>query len=126
MLTERSLRRYTVQQALLKELAANYAIVPEVWAFEIANTIFVSYKRRKRINERQVREYLEFIYSLPISVAPRGLRENVDLYSFACAHNISAYDAAYLDLAQRTGFPLATSDVDLRDCATRLSIPLFS
>jgi hypothetical protein len=43
---------------ILTELASNDAVVPEIWAFEIANAIFVSHNKRKRINEQQVREYL--------------------------------------------------------------------
>src|SRR5665811_790733 len=39
---------------VLKELVANDAIVPEIWAFEIANNIFVSYRKRKRISEQQI------------------------------------------------------------------------
>src|SRR5690348_3140413 len=93
---------------VLKELAANYAIVPEVWSFEIANTLFVSYKKRKRIKDRQIHEYLELLCSLPIRVMSRGIRDNVDLYLFACAEDVPAYDAAYVDLARRTGFSLAT------------------
>src|SRR5580658_3029121 len=38
------------------------AIVPEIWAFEIANSIFVSYSKRKRITEQQIREYLSRPY----------------------------------------------------------------
>ena len=44
---------------ILKELVANDAIVPEVWAFEIANSIFVSYSRRKRISEQTDYRILE-------------------------------------------------------------------
>ena len=32
---------------VLSELAVNDAIVPEIWAFEIANSIFVAYRKRK-------------------------------------------------------------------------------
>src|SRR6202011_2229117 len=42
---------------ILAELSVRDAIVPEVWAFEIANVIFVSFSKRKRINEQQIGEY---------------------------------------------------------------------
>jgi predicted nucleic acid-binding protein len=35
----------------------------------------------------------------------------------AAEHNLTIYDAAYLELAQRTGLPLATLDGDLRRAA---------
>jgi predicted nucleic acid-binding protein len=35
----------------------------------------------------------------------------------ATKHNLTIYDAAYLELAQRAGLPLATLDGDLRKAA---------
>jgi predicted nucleic acid-binding protein len=102
---------------VLKELVANDAIVPEIWAFEIANNIFVSYSKRKRISEQQITEYLSLLRALPIRAEAQSLWENVDLESLARRRNIAAYDAAYLDLALRTGFALATSDEPLRKAA---------
>jgi hypothetical protein len=58
-------------RAVLGRLAVDDAIVPEIWAFEIANNIFVSYSRRKRISEQQVREYLDLLKALPIRVEAR-------------------------------------------------------
>ena len=84
---------------ILTELASNDAVVPEIWAFEIANAIFVSRNKRKRINEQQIREYLNLLRALPIRVEPRNLWANVGLESLARRHGIAAYDAAYLDLA---------------------------
>jgi hypothetical protein len=43
---------------VLELLATDDAIVPEIWAFEVANSIFVSFKKRHRITERQIEEYL--------------------------------------------------------------------
>jgi predicted nucleic acid-binding protein len=95
---------------ILKELAFNDAVVPEIWAFEIANAVFVSHNRRKKINEQQIREYLDLLKALPIRVEPQDLWANVDLESLARRRDIVAYDAAYLNLALRTGLALATSD----------------
>jgi len=47
-------------RSILNRLTVEDGIVPEIRAFEIANSIYVSYNRRKRITERQVREYLRF------------------------------------------------------------------
>jgi predicted nucleic acid-binding protein len=56
---------------ILNEL--NDVIVPEIWAFEIANSIFISYSKRKRITEQQIQEYLDLLKALPIRVEPYGL-----------------------------------------------------
>jgi predicted nucleic acid-binding protein len=95
---------------VLRELITRDAVVPEIWAFEIANNIFVSYSKRKRIDERQVSEYLGLLKALPIRVESQPLWANVELESLARRWNIAAYDAAYLALAKRKNIPLATSD----------------
>ncbi len=40
-------------------------------------------------------------------------------------HKLTLYDAAYLELAQRLGLPLATLDEDLRRAADLLCVPLL-
>jgi predicted nucleic acid-binding protein len=110
---------------VLKELVANDAIVPEIWAFEIANNIFVSYSKRKRISERQITEYLSLLRALPIRVESQSLWANVDLESLARRQNVAAYDAAYLNLALRTGLALATSDEPLRRAAIAQGITVL-
>ena len=41
------------------------------------------------------------------------------------AHQLSAYDAAYLELAARLGLPLATLDDALAQAATQAGVPLL-
>jgi predicted nucleic acid-binding protein len=89
----------------LNQLIANDAIVPEIWAFEIANSIFVSHNKRRRIDEQQVTEYLTLLRALPIRVESQPLWSNVGLESFARRWDMAAYDAAYLALALRRGLP---------------------
>lgn len=102
---------------ILSKLAADDAIVPEIWAFEIANIIFVAFNKRKRITQKQIDEYLERLKALPIRVEPHGLWANVGLESQARKWNLPAYDAAYLDLALRKKLPLATADDNLKRMA---------
>jgi predicted nucleic acid-binding protein len=104
-------------RAILSRLAVDDAIVPEIWALEIANSIFVSYSRRKRITEQRILEYLSLLKALPIRVEARSMVENIDLESIARRLDLAVYYAAYLHLAQRTNLPLATSDGPLRDAA---------
>jgi predicted nucleic acid-binding protein len=97
-------------RAILKRLEVDDAIVPEIFGFEIANNIFVSYSRRRRINDQQIREYLDLLKALPIHVEAQSLWANVDLEALARRRNLTAYDSAYLHLARRTNLALATSD----------------
>jgi predicted nucleic acid-binding protein len=110
---------------ILQELIVNDAIVPEIWAFEIANNIFVSHTRRKRIDDRQISEYLELLKALPIRVESQPLWSNVDLESFSRRWSMAAYDAAYLALAMRKNCPLATSDEVLKSKAIAAGIAIL-
>jgi predicted nucleic acid-binding protein len=109
----------------LSRLAVDDAIVPEIWAFEIANSIFVSCNRRKRVNERQIGKYLGLLKALPIRVEAQSMRENIDFESLARRRDLTAYDAAYLQLALRTNSPLATSDGPLRAAALAESVAVI-
>jgi predicted nucleic acid-binding protein len=102
---------------ILTQLTSDDAIVPEIWAFEIANSRFVSFNKRKRIDERQIVEYLSLLTALPIRVDAQSMWANVGLESMSRRHDLSAYDAAYLDLARRANLSLATSDEFLKKVA---------
>ena len=97
-------------RSVLQELIVRDAVVPEIWAFEIANNIFVSGNKRKRINAQQIAEYLDMLKALPIRVESQPLWANVDLETFARRWDVAAYDASYLALAMRKNIPLATTD----------------
>ena len=110
---------------ILSIFAVRDAVVPEIWPFEIANVLFVSFTKRKRISEPQIKEYLELLTALPIRVEPGDLWVNVRLESRARRWNLSAYDAAYLHLALRRHVPLATRDDDFRKVAQVEGIELL-
>jgi predicted nucleic acid-binding protein len=108
---------------VLESLKENQALVPSLWPVEMANVLVVA-EKRKRINQADATRALELLLSLPIVVEPgeaagiRALRET------AREHNLSAYDASYLELARRTGLPLATVDLALKKAAKKDGIPL--
>ena len=58
---------------VLSMLRARDAVVPEVWPYEIANSVFVSFNKRKRITEPQIREFLERLKPLPIRIEPYSM-----------------------------------------------------
>ena len=104
-------------QAILDLLEDADAVVPEIWPFEIANSIFVSFNRRKRIGEDQVKKYIDLITSLPIRVESRSWIENLSLEYLARKHDLAAYDVAYLALAKSQRLALATTDAALKKAA---------
>ncbi len=110
---------------ILSRLSAEDAVVPEIWGFEIANGIFVACNKRKRITEPQVQEYLRLLKALPIRSASQPLWTNVDLEALARRHDLAAYDAAYLRLAQRSALSLVTSDSALLSTAMAVGVPVL-
>ncbi len=48
-----------------------------------------------------------------------------DTLNLARRYKLSAYDAAYLELALRTGFPLATLDANLAKAASTAGVLIF-
>jgi predicted nucleic acid-binding protein len=91
--------------------------VPSLWCCEILNTVVVVIKRRPITAER-AKEFLEQLakFNITVEQAP-AISDSPRLLSLANAHQLTAYDVAYLDLAKRLSLPLATRDDDLRKTA---------
>jgi predicted nucleic acid-binding protein len=92
-------------------------LVPAHWPLEVANTLLVG-RRRGRVTSQQVTEFIDDLAALPIRLeAPPGPAQWRPVLALAERYHLTAYDAAYLELVQRTGLPLATLDGDLRKAA---------
>jgi predicted nucleic acid-binding protein len=98
-------------------------VVPGLWWFEVRNILIVN-ERRRRITESDTATFLLRLSRLRIR-ADRVPDEN-GVLRLARAHRLSVYDAAYLELAQREGLPLATLDADLRKAAAGEGVALVS
>jgi predicted nucleic acid-binding protein len=92
--------------------------VPSIWAWEILNAVGVAI-RRQRIAAERGREFIEQLSTLNFKIDPGPqVPDFARLHSLANRYQLTAYDAAYLDLAMRLSLPLATCDDDLRKAAT--------
>src|SRR5262245_34463860 len=93
------------------------AVVPTIWHLEIANALLMG-ERRKRSMQADTANWTAFLNSLPIAVDDETTaRAWADTLSLARAQDLSAYDAAYLELAMRRRLPLATIDDKLKAAA---------
>lgn len=90
--------------------AAEEVCVPLHWWFEVRNTMLMG-ERKNRISERMTTRSLGRLSLLPITVEPRP--DEADVLDLARRRRLTFYDAAYLELAQRKGLPLATLDREL-------------
>jgi predicted nucleic acid-binding protein len=101
------------------------AFVPSLWPLEVANALLMG-ERRKRSTQADTASWLAFLNSLPISVDDETTtRAWGDTLNLARSHNLSAYDAAYLELALRRGLPLATLDNRLKAVAGAVGVPEY-
>jgi predicted nucleic acid-binding protein len=108
---------------LLERLAEDAAITPSLWELEVVNVLLLA-ERRGRITESQATRFVALLTQLPIHVDPAG----ADMEGVLAAgrhHGLTAYDAAYLVLAEREGIPLATLDTRLRDAARAAGVPVL-
>jgi predicted nucleic acid-binding protein len=100
------------------------ALTPAIWPFEVANALLVA-ERRKRITVAQVTLLLRRIAGLPIAVvAVEAGRAFEQILSVARQQNLTEYDAAYIELALRTGLPLATLDGKVKQAARLVGVSL--
>lgn len=92
---------------------------------EVANALLAA-ERRERTHAAHSARFVELLRTLPIQVEVRAADSTVTaLLDVARAYGLSASDAAYLELAMREGFPLASSDQRLRAAAARAGVPIL-
>jgi predicted nucleic acid-binding protein len=89
------------------------AVTPSFWPHEVLNALLVG-EKRKRISKELVRSFLDDLATLPIVLEqfPAGVVFD-RIQHLSREHGLTAYDAAYLDLALDSGLPIATLDEDL-------------
>jgi predicted nucleic acid-binding protein len=101
--------------------------VPEFRTREIANGLAVAH-HRKRITSDDEKVFLAALSRLSISVeqAPSAAIAIRDGTAAAIRFGLTAYDAAYVDLAAREGWALATLDAAMRKAAQELQVTIFT
>lgn len=110
--------------AILDRVATAGALVPPLWHLEVSN-VLLGAERRGLLAEHQSQEFIDLLSALPIQtdllMAQRALTATMAL---ARQFTLTAYDAAYLELAHRSGLELATCDAKLETAAKRLGVPV--
>jgi predicted nucleic acid-binding protein len=110
---------------VFEQVIVSRAWVPTLWRLEVANSLHVAV-RRQRIGA-------SFRDASLADLAVLNIVSDPDTDSFAWSttlnladrYQLTLYDAAYLELAQRLALPLATLDRDLRAAAASLGIKLL-
>ena len=100
------------------------AVAPSFWPHEVLNALLVG-EKRKRISRELLRSFLDDLATLPV-VLERFPVEVVfgRIQRLSREHGLTAYDAAYLDLALDSGLPLATLNEDLARASRKARVRL--
>ena len=117
----------TTQTAAMLDAIARGATleVPALWPLEVANALIVLVRRRK-LSEGERQSAIGWL---------RGFRLRIDheaaslamsqLSDLAATYQLTLYDAAYLELAQRRQLVLGCKDGSLRKAAKRAGVELW-
>ncbi|MCY4618633.1 MAG: type II toxin-antitoxin system VapC family toxin [Chloroflexi bacterium] len=109
--------------AALARVKRDGAVVPQHWRFEVANALLFA-ERRGRLHAGEAHLHLHTLNDLSIQ-SDDGCDFDTT-FTLAFEHNLTFYDALYLELALRRELPLATLDHDLERAARSAGIEVVS
>jgi predicted nucleic acid-binding protein len=114
-------------ESLLEAIADGATVeAPALWPLEVANALTVLTRRRK-LTEDERQAGLGWLRRLPLRLDHEMAQLAFSqLSELASAHELSVYDAAYLELAQRKGLALACKDGPLRKAARQAGVGLWA
>ena len=111
-----------LSRAALEALRRDKVVAPAILWFEVRNVLIVG-ERRGRIDEAQTRKAIAILARLPIEIDRSP--DDAELMRIARRRRLTAYDAAYLELALRLDLPLATRDARLAKAAREENAAMF-
>lgn len=110
---------------IFRLVVASGASVPSLWRIEVANSLQVGI-RRGRIDRRFRDAALADLARLDITIdAETSNFAWTSALQLADRFSLTAYDAAYLELAQRRSLPLGSLDSALCAAARTLGVPVI-
>ncbi len=112
--------------SVLLALKDSQAVVPSLFALETANVV-AKIEGKGIVSEAESQRFITLLGQLDIATDVETMSHALsDTLNLARRYRLSAYDAAYLELALRIGLPLATLDADLANAATTAGLPNFA
>lgn len=99
-------------EALLRRLLLEGALAPAHWSLEVGNGLRFG-ERRGRLDGAKLAAAETLLSDLQVDVVPVDIPAMLRAVAVARRHDLTVYDAAYLDLAAVRGLALATTDRQL-------------
>lgn len=107
---------------MLDKTVQEGAIVPTIWLLETANVLLCA-ERQQRISKIQAHHALYNLKNLPITIDQTTIDSAwIKTLELAEHHQLTLYDASYLELAMRYNLPLATFDKSLKQACYKAEI----
>ena len=98
---------------------------PQLLWYEIAN-IFNNLIRRKRYSHDEVAQFFPLLTAIRLTTDfETGSIYSKKIFSMCRDFNLSSYDAAYLELAERKNATLCTLDENLRAAAKKYGVAVI-
>ena len=98
-------------------------VVPALWHYEMLN-LLRSAVRRKRLATKDLDLTVESLERVPMTLEDLpGAPARRRILHLAMQFDLSSYDAAYLELADRFKISLQTNDAELAAAAKQLRLP---
>jgi len=128
LLRDGSDERLAYAEKVLLELSqqSSTALVPGIWALEVAN-VLVKAQAKLLVTEARSAAFVRLLQDMAITADPHTATYALsNTLQLARRFKLSSYDASYLELAMREGVPLATLDGDLRSAMLQTGVALVS
>jgi len=109
------------KERIVELTAESKLVAPEIMPYEIGNALSAMMKRH-RLTLEQVQISFKIFESIPIRLEQVNI---ADALGLSHRFNIYAYDAYYLEVAQRLHIPLLTLDRQMKNIGNSLKIKLL-
>lgn len=111
---------------LVANLTATTLRAPSLWRLEVVNAIVVK-ERRGQISQAQGDRFLHILDSLPVEITSPFENQTLEtIAKLARDHQLTSYDAVYLEAAKSSSASLCTLDNNLKSAAQRSGVELVS
>lgn len=112
-------------ESVLDASLTHEAHVPAIWPLEVANALLMA-ERRKQLAAFGSVGFVEQLRSMNITIDIEHPDDRLEAaLTKGRLYGLTAYDAAYLELALRLGVPLATKDSALKAACRQSGVPIF-
>lgn len=109
---------------VLVRLLEEGGVVPAHWPLEVANALRTA-ALSGLVDPHALLRAHEIVRQLPIEIRPVGIATALGLVEPAIQHGLTAYDEAYVTLADALGLGIATLDERLANACRAVGVPLI-